>query len=202
MPNLVDYENPEIISWLKSQKDSENLYLSICEGAKISAKTGLFHNRELTSHSSALSKLKKDFDQPLWIENVRFTQDGTMLSTAGVSSAVEGSLIALEALLGTDEKLQAMARIGYPSSVIEKRFNGKAIGFGDKFSIGKKVFFGENKRIGVVLTDGVGEIEIAAILDAYNRTFPAAIETFTKNKPVVLSRNGLQLIPSQGKHAP
>jgi hypothetical protein len=57
-------------------------------------------------------------------------------------------------------------------------------------------------RVLVPLHDDVDEIELAALLDAYPRTFAAASASTTPGQHVVRSRNGLLLMPARAAREP
>ena len=45
------------------------------------------------------------------------------------------------------------------------------------------------------MSDGVGEIELASILDVYPRSFSAVTYTFSNERNIIKSKNGLDFIP-------
>ncbi|MEO7487418.1 MAG: hypothetical protein ABIU77_09965, partial [Ferruginibacter sp.] len=53
-----------------------------------------------------------------------------------------------------------------------------------------------NKKIGLLLQDGINEFELAAIMDTYNRTFPKSLESFSAGDLPVKTKYGLTLIPT------
>jgi hypothetical protein len=65
---------------------------------------------------------------------------------------------------------------------------------GDKFAAAKKVFLKKNRRIGILLENGMDEFTLATILDTYGRTFPASFKTYILHDSTVVTKYGLSFI--------
>ncbi|MCC5815441.1 MAG: DJ-1/PfpI family protein [Leptospira sp.] len=187
VPAIFEPFDEKIIQFLT--KHAESKILSICEGARLIGETNKFNHFSITSHSSAMDELQTKYPKLKWIKNKKYIVDRNLISTAGVSSAVEGSLKSLEGFIGKKETNKLMKKIHYPYASIQEDHNSLEVGFGDKIQILKKVIFDNDPKIGVELVDGADEFQLAAYLDAFNRTFPYRIETF--GKQIVQSKNGL-----------
>lgn len=199
IPNLsamtAKEQNPEIINWIKKHYTVAVKMLSVCDGALTAAATGIYDNQLLTTHASDYDDIKGQFTKPNWIKDTSVTQSGNLYSTAGVSNAVEGSLTVIKDLFGTETMLTVKDKINYPHELPLLSHKSFAVGFKQKLSIGNKIFFKGNKRIGVLLQDSTNEFELAAVLDTYNRSFPKCIESYTFNDKPVTSMYGLVMIP-------
>lgn len=118
IPNLstmdADSLNPEIISWIRSKHNADNRVLSVCDGSLTAAATGLFDGQPITTHASDLKLVSEQFDKPLWTKDISVTQSGRLYSTAGVSHAVEGSLVVIRDMFGEDCMRKVMKQIHYP----------------------------------------------------------------------------------------
>jgi transcriptional regulator GlxA family with amidase domain len=200
IPNLstmkADSLNPEIIDWISSNYDATNRVLSVCDGALAAAATGLYDDQPITTHASDLKLVSKQFNKPKWVKDVSVTQSGRLYSTAGVSHAVEGSLEVIRDMFGEDCMRKVMKQIDYPYAEPKSDHQSVPISFAHKLQIVNKVLFKGNRRLGVLLYEGVSEFELAAVLDTYHRTFPASIKTFAPDNYPIRSANGLKLIPT------
>lgn len=200
IPNLsamtAKKQNPEIINWIKKHYGASVKMLSVCDGALTAAATGIYDNKFLTTHASDYEDIKNQFAKPNWIKDTSVTQSGNLYSTAGVSNAVEGSLTVIKDLFGAETMLLVKAKIRYPHAAPLLDHKSVPVGFKQKLSIGNKIFFKGNKRIGVLLQDSTNEFDLAAILDTYNRTFPKSIESYSLNNKTVTSKYGLVMIPT------
>lgn len=192
IPNIVDPNNPEIQRWLR--KYGNQLTLSICEGARVVAESQLYNNRSILSHSSSIPQLKEKYKNMSWVTGRRYLQHNNLISTAGVSAAFEGALKAIELLLHTDDMERIIQTYNYPYDVLDTEFNGRQIQWTDQLNILGKVVFSKNDRILGILNDGISELELAAVLDTYTRTFPQSLHTITPTgQSSVVSKYGLQL---------
>src|SRR3954452_3281200 len=96
----------------------------------------------------------------------------------GVSNPPGGSLFFLKKLFGPEIMRKVNENIGYPYPLPRTAHQSNTFHFDDKVAVGKKIIFNNNKKIGVLLQEGINEFELAAIMDTYNRTFPESIESY------------------------
>lgn len=201
IPNLSAMEpneqNPKILEWINNNYNDSINVLSICAGASTAAATGIYDNQPLTTHASDYDAIKKHYPKPRWVTNVCTTNSNNLYSTAGVSNAVEGSLILIKTMFGEETMLDVKKMINYPHARPRIEHQSVKIKLNNILTILKKVLFGKNQNIGVLLQDAVDEFNLASILDTYNRTFPKSINSFTLNNMSIKSKYGLTLIPTQ-----
>ncbi len=200
IPNLSTLEgkslSPNILRWIRSSYDSTTRVLSVCDGALTAAASGIYDGHLLTTHASDFGIVSKQFDRPRWVQDVGVTQSRHLYSTAGVSHAVEGSLVVIRDLFGASYMRKVMQKINYPYPAPNLSHQSIPISFEHKLAILQKVVFRKNPRIGVWLEEGMSEFELAAVLDTYHRTFPRSIKTYSPANQPVTSRYGLRLIPT------
>ncbi|WP_170137838.1 DJ-1/PfpI family protein [Chitinophaga dinghuensis] len=200
IPNLsamdARHQNQEILGWIKKQYRDTTFVLSVCDGALTAAATGIYDGKPLTTHASDFAAISKQFNKPLWVNNIRVTQSGRLFSTAGVSNATDGALSIIDTLFGRPTMLRVSKMIHYALSADRNAHKSIAIDFGDKAAIGKKVLFGKNRQVGVLLQDGANELELAAVLDTYNRTFPKSLESISLTNQSIRTGYGLTLFPT------
>lgn len=193
VPALHNDSDTTILSYLKSHSPTKKL--SICEGSRTLAKAGLLDSVLCTTHASTIKDQRKKFPGANWKSNIKYTEHDHIYTTAGVSAAVEGSLHLVDILLGDTEMKKIMADIQYPYEHLQTEHQSNAVGLSTQLNILLKTWFKSNKRIGVLLDNNIHELQLAAILDAYNRTFPASIATFTTGNEIITSKYGLQFLP-------
>jgi tetratricopeptide (TPR) repeat protein len=78
------------------------LSMSVCSGAFILAQLGLLDGRPATTHWGAVPRLKTAFPKVQVKTDVRFVDDGRIVTTAGVSAGIDGALHVVQRLLGDD----------------------------------------------------------------------------------------------------
>src|SRR4029077_15675044 len=113
---------------------------------------------------------------------------------AGVSNAVEGSLTIIDEMFGQDITNAVISDIHYPGSQIKTSHQSIAISSYDKWIIAKKVIFKSNRKLGILLENGMNEFKMISILDTYGRTFPKSFKTFYTNDSIVQSKYGLTFV--------
>ncbi len=183
-----------LISWIKKHFTATTKMLTICDGASTGAATGLYDGKSITAHASDFEGIKSHFDKPLWVQNVTVAKAGNLFSTAGVSNAVEGSLTVIAELFGSETTKKVAADINYPHAEPMLAHQSIVLNGSNKFAAVKKVFLKKNRKIGVLLQNGINEFAMATILDTYGRTFPASFKTYILHDSTILTKYGLSLI--------
>ena len=85
------YQDSEVIDWVKKQENIE-YYFSVCTGAFILAEAGILQKRTATTFHSALSELEKNYPKTKVLKNVRYVDNGNIITTAGISAGIDGAL--------------------------------------------------------------------------------------------------------------
>jgi len=91
-----------VLAWLRSASAQARYILSVCTGALTLGAAGLLRGKRATTHWSSFHLLSYFGAIP---EDARVVVDGNLVSAAGVSSGIDGSL-RLAALLAGDEIAQ------------------------------------------------------------------------------------------------
>jgi transcriptional regulator GlxA family with amidase domain len=183
-----------ILSWIRRHFSSTTRLLTICDGASTGAATGLYDGKLITCHASDFDGIKAHFSKPKWVQGVTVAKDGNLFSTAGVSNAVEGSLVVIDELFGGEICRKLATGIYYPHEGIRLTHESIALNGSNKFAVAKKIFLRWNRDIGVLLENGVNEFTMASIIDTYGRTFPSSFKTFILNDTTIRTKYGLALI--------
>ena len=190
------HQDPVILNWIKKHYSSDVNILSVCDGAATAAATGLFDGKPITAHASDYPGIKAHFSKPLWVQDTSVVSSGNLYSTAGVSNATEGSLVVINKLFGSETMRKVILNISYPYPFPKAYHQSNTFHFGDKAAIAKKIIFRKNRKVGVLLQDGMNEFSLAAVMDTYNRTFPGSIESFSASDLPIKTLHGLTIIPT------
>ena len=189
-----DHQDTVIVDWIKNHFTVNTRLLAICDGASTAAATGLYDGKPLTCHASDYAGIKTHFSKPGWVQQTAYTKSGNLYSTAGVSNAVEGTLAVIADVFGTQTMQQVIRGIAYPGTAVKTTHQSIAVCGSDKFTVLKKVFFKENRALGLMMEDGVDEFELASIIEIYSRSFPASFNVFSPGSSVTISKYGLHFI--------
>ena len=89
------------MAWAKAAATNAEIVMSVCNGAHVLAEAGLLDNKKFTSHWGAIPRLRQKVPTAVVLENVRFVDNGQVITTAGVSAGIDGALHVVERLVGT-----------------------------------------------------------------------------------------------------
>jgi len=101
-----------VINWLKKQPVPE-YYFSVCTGAFILGKAGLLDHLTVTTFHQSIEGLKKAVPKAQVLSNVRFVDNGRVITTAGISAGIDGALHLVAKIKGEDAAKQAAYYMEY-----------------------------------------------------------------------------------------
>lgn len=195
IPNVLDPESAALTSWVTRQAQRGAVVASICEGARMLAHTGLLDGREATTHVAALGSLRRARPEVRWREDVRFIDAGPVVTSAGVTASIDVSLHLVERLAGIEAREQAQTRLGIPP-LEAIAVEAPSLSLTNVLpGLGNAMFAWPKQELHVPLFDEIDELELAAVLDTYSRTFAASTVTTNDERRAVQSRHGLVLVP-------
>jgi putative intracellular protease/amidase len=205
LPSTLPPSVAAIVPWLQRQRaHGDPLLVGVCVGAQVLAKAGLLDGRPATSHWLGLIGLRRDYPAVRWTEGVRYVDDGDVLTTAGVLSGVDGALRVVERLVGRDAAAKAAAAVHWPAyhpgspAAIRRSRPAPA----DVVGLLSAGYRWDRPDTGVLLTDGVGETELASAFRPYTEfSYLARPLVVTADGGPVRSRHGLTFLPRAELHA-
>ncbi|TDD70401.1 AraC family transcriptional regulator [Jiangella aurantiaca] len=196
MPQSDD-SDAAVTAWLRDTA-SDGLLLGVCTGARLLAEAGLLDGREATSHWYRLRTLQNDNPGVIWRRGLRYVDDGDVITTGGLLSSVDGTLRVIERLLGTDTAVAAAETAGWryyspgKAATLPRSQLAPDDAVTHLLNLG---FRADNTTIGVVLTDGVGELELAAAFAPYAEVKAARTVAIATDDDPIRSRHGLTFLP-------
>jgi putative intracellular protease/amidase len=188
-----------VIAWLQRQRaHGDPLLVSVCVGAQVLAEAGLLGGRPATSHWLGLIGLRRDYPQLDWQDGVTYIDDGDLITTAGVLSGVDGALRVVERMLGPAAAGRAARAVAWPAyspggaASIRRSRPAPA----DAVALLSAGYRWDRPSMGVLLTDGVTETELASAFRPYTELSYLArpVAVTTDGRPV-RSRHGLTFVP-------
>jgi putative intracellular protease/amidase/YHS domain-containing protein len=93
-------KDKRVTDWIARASKDADVTLSVCTGAFVLAKAGLLDGKEATTHWGAVGRLGKEFPQISVRKDRRVVDAGKVVTSAGVSAGIDGSLHVVERLLG------------------------------------------------------------------------------------------------------
>jgi len=92
--------NPQVIKWIQDNAKQAEVVLSVCNGAFFLAKAGLLDGLEATTFASLIDGLQAAAPKAKVVSDKRFVDNGKIVTSAGLSSGIDGALHVVEKVLG------------------------------------------------------------------------------------------------------
>lgn len=187
-------KSPALTSWIRQQVAKGAVVMSICDGAEVLAKMGLLDGKRATVHFATLPKLEKSNPKTTWVRDQRWVQDGSVITTTGVSASIPASLALVEGIAGREAALATATRLQardwsprHKTSEFAIEKSDYAVGVGN---LGAKW---KHDVAEVPLSDGVDEIAVGLLTDAWRRGMLSKV--VVAGQGPVRSRHGLTIMP-------
>jgi putative intracellular protease/amidase len=198
LPDPAAASSRPLRAWLTEQARGGALVLGVCTGSEVLAAAGLLDGHDATSHWFRVGGLEQRYPSVRWHRGTRYVDDGNIITTGGVLSGIDGTLRVIERLLGRPTAATAAAAVGWrfyspgtPAPLPQSTFALR-----DTIA-GVNLTFRPHRTIGVLLTNGVGEIEVASVFGTYTEAAYAArtVAVGVGSTAPVRSRHGLIFVP-------
>ena len=187
-------KSPVLIAWIRRQATHGAVIVSICEGARVVAAAGLMDGKRATTHFASLAQLEKAYPKTTWVRDLRWVQDGRLISTTGVSASIPAALALVEAIAGRPTAQATAARLGagdwsprHRTAEFKIKRSDYLVGAANLAAVWKR------ETVEAPLSEGVDEIALALQTDAWQRGLRAKV--VVAGVGPVRSRRGLTILP-------
>ncbi|MBX7151901.1 DJ-1/PfpI family protein [bacterium] len=85
-------QESSVITWIQERAKKADYVMSVCNGAFFLAKAGLLNGLEATTTAGYIDELQAEVPSARLVRNKRFVDNGKIITTAGLSSGIDGSL--------------------------------------------------------------------------------------------------------------
>jgi transcriptional regulator GlxA family with amidase domain len=188
-------QESELRAWIVQQAGAGARILGVCAGSRVLAATGLLDGHRATSHWSRIAPLRKSNPRVDWVEGQRYVEDGTITTSAGVSSGIPASLHLVQELAGKTEAAKVAEQVRYPgwapgepTDIPIQHFSSGDAGVGLNAVL---PWFQPTLAVG--LADGVGEIDATALVDVYSYASAARLIPVSAG-PSITTAHGVVLL--------
>ncbi|MFT6134052.1 MAG: putative intracellular protease/amidase [Cyclobacteriaceae bacterium] len=106
------YQDQEVIDWVKNQENIQ-YYFSVCTGAFILAEADILQNKTATTFHSALDEFERKYPDTELLKDVRYVDNGTVITTAGISAGIDGALHLVAKIQGFNNARKIAYNIEY-----------------------------------------------------------------------------------------
>lgn len=199
VPNIYEgASDPAVLDWIRRQAARGAILVGICDGVPVLANAGLLEGRRATGHWRTLADLERKHPGTQWLRNRRYVAEGNVITTSGVSASIPISVALVEAIGGRQKAEALAASLGVADwSPVHDSAPFKLTA-GHLFTVlGNKAMFWRHETVGLEVADGVDEISVALIADAYARTRRSAALSVAQAERPIRTRRGLTLVPDR-----
>jgi putative intracellular protease/amidase len=96
-------ENAALLKWVQKNAETSKHVMSVCTGAFILAKAGLLDGLTATTVSHSIDELGKVSPKTKVVRDQRYVDNGKIITTAGLSSGIDGAFHVIEKIKGRGE---------------------------------------------------------------------------------------------------
>jgi len=93
-------ESKATLKWVADTTARARYTMSVCNGAFILASAGLLDGLTATTTSGLIEKLRAEYPKTKVVDDRRFVDNGKIITTAGLSSGIDGALHVVAKMLG------------------------------------------------------------------------------------------------------
>jgi putative intracellular protease/amidase len=192
IPN-ADATDAAVLAWIRDKAGAGTTILSICAGAQMVADAGVLTGHTATSHHNTLPVVTRTHPEVNWVSGVRYVDSGQFISSAGVTSGLDATLYTLAREFGRDVADRTASEMGYPYTQFLDDPTW-IVPTPTTLPLLPNAFRWDPTQIGLLLYDGVREVEVGSIIDTYPHSFAADIRPIAVTPGSIHTRNGLDLV--------
>lgn len=112
---VIDNElaSNDVIAWIGRIAATARITASICTGSFLLAQAGLLNQRSATTHWEDIAEMRAKFPAVNTIEHQRWVDEGSVLTSAGISAGIDMSLHLVERLIDTDAAIRTARQMDF-----------------------------------------------------------------------------------------
>lgn len=105
--------NSKLIKWVQDNAKSSTYVMSVCTGAFILAKADLLNGLSATTVRGGIDRLATSFPNVKVVYDKRYVDNGKIITTAGLSSGIDGAFYLVAKMLGKGQAQQTALGLEY-----------------------------------------------------------------------------------------
>ena len=106
-------DNPKVIKWVQEAASRAEYVMSVCNGAFYLGKAGLLDGLSATTFYGLIDELKTLAPKTKVVIDKRFVDNGKIITTAGLSSGIDGALHLVEKIAGRGKAQEIALNLEY-----------------------------------------------------------------------------------------
>lgn len=109
----AELDKPAVMEWIKTVSAHTELTASVCTGAFLLAQAGLLDGRNATTHWEDIDDLRSMFPSLMVQPNVRWVDEGKLITSAGICAGIDMSLHIVERTISRDCALKTARQMDF-----------------------------------------------------------------------------------------
>jgi transcriptional regulator GlxA family with amidase domain len=194
VPAMRRDDDPAVTTWLRRQAEKGARILGICSGALVLGRAGLLDGRRFASHWYYRGTLLERHDGAVYVPHRRYVIDRGVATTTGITASSPATLALVEAIAGRNKAQMVADEIGVDSwtPAHDSTPFGLNASRVRSYLLNKAAFW-RHENWSVDVQDGIDDVALALVADAWSRTGHVAVHAASMAGPVKM-RSGLVLM--------
>jgi putative intracellular protease/amidase len=197
VPAMSRDDDPAVMAWLQQQSAKGAIIVGVCAGAKVVAAAGLLDGKRATTHWYYLRELLQRHPTIDYVPDRRMVMDGNVVTTTGITASMPMMLTLIEAIGGRAKAEAVALELGV--EYWDARHASGAFKFTRDFAtgvLGNTLAFWNRDELGIALEQGMDEVSLALVADAWSRTYRSRAVTFGQ-MPEIVTAGGIRILPDR-----
>lgn len=108
-----EIRNRVTLDWILQQSQQVEILASVCTGALLLAECGILDGKKATTHWMDIDRLIKEYPEVDVQKNVKFVDEGNILTSGGISAGINMSFHIIKRILGVEIAKSTAKRMEY-----------------------------------------------------------------------------------------
>ena len=108
-----ELDKAEVLGWIASKACESSITASVCTGAFLLAKAGLLNGKKATTHWEDIDELRRMLPRVMVQTDVRWVDEGSVVTSAGISAGIDMSLHLVERIAGREAALKTARQLDF-----------------------------------------------------------------------------------------
>jgi len=93
-----EIKKSQVLEWIANQAKDASILASVCTGTFLLASANVIQSQKVTTHWDDIKDLKAQFPQLEVINDVRWVDEGTLITSGGISAGIDMSIFLVSKL--------------------------------------------------------------------------------------------------------
>lgn len=190
--------DPRVLAWIQAQQSKGAIIVGICSGVRTLSAAGMLANRSATRYWYDADDLDDANPTTRWVPDRRYVVDRGVVTTTGITASLPISLALVEAIAGRSKAAEVAEHFGVVDW--DARHDSDAFGFDRPMitaALRNKAALWSHETFAVPVEQGVDEVSLAFMADAWSRTFRSDAIAVADRPGSIEMRRGLKLVPDR-----